>query len=87
MDVLFEIIFELIFELALDVCTNPKLPLPLRIVSFLFYILVVGGVLVGLFTIGISAMKENTILGSMVLLLDAFILGGVIHAIRKRMRR
>lgn len=74
MEFIFELIFELIFEGGIEASKSNKIPkwirYPLILLITLFFIFVIGI----MFFVGIIALKDNLILGIIVLLLAIIML-------------
>ncbi len=83
MDMLLEFLFELVFEGIVELGTNRKVPnyirWPLVILLFLFF----AGVIGGLFLIGIMLLKENLLVGILMMGLGILFLIGLIFRIRQ----
>lgn len=86
MEFLFEIIFEIILEGSLAVGSNKKICMPLRILALLIFLLIFGGVIFIIGFVGFELFQENTALGIMVFVLDAFLIGGVVWKFVKKLK-
>ena len=72
MEYIFEFIIELVFESGIEVSKSNKLPkyirYPLIIIISLFFIAVIGLI----FLVGILSLKENILLGILLILIGLF---------------
>ncbi|BBF42365.1 hypothetical protein lbkm_1047 [Lachnospiraceae bacterium KM106-2] len=86
-DFIIEILLELIFEGSVELGTNRKIPMPLRIVALTILIAGSGGLFLLLLWMAVNIMKARSIvLGGMILLLDLILLASMLHGFRKRLR-
>lgn len=87
MEFIFEILFELIFEGSLEIGTSKKVSMPVRILAMIVFLIVAGGILAVLLFIALAIMKESMIGGTLFILFDLFMLGCVIYAVWKRLKK
>lgn len=85
-EIVFEIVYELIFEGSLDIGTNKKVSMPVRILAMTVFVILVGGFLAIFVYLALAIMKKNPAFGWMFLLFDLFLLGCIIYGIQKRLR-
>lgn len=83
MEVLFEILFELVFEGGIEASKSKKVPKIIRHLLIFFIVIFWAVIIVGLFVIGILALKENTILGIFMILISILFLVSAIVKFRK----
>lgn len=88
MDFLLELLFEIILEGTLELGTNRKIPLVLRILALLVILALFGGITVLILFAGYQAIKEHNTLAGVFLLIVGFLMAlGSIHMIIKRIRQ
>lgn len=85
-EMLFDILFDFIFEGSLELGTSKKVSAPIRILAMLAFLTIVGGVLLLFLLLAMEIMKSNKALGWMVVLLDLFMAGCIIYAVRKKIK-
>lgn len=85
MDFLFELIFEIIIEGSLELGTDRKIPMPLRILALLLFLLIYVA-FIGIFAfIAVGCWKRGDVAASIVLfILDAIFVLLVVRMIRKK---
>lgn len=87
MEFIFEILFEFIFEGSLEIGTSKKVPLPVRVLAMIFFVLMSGGFLALFLAIALEIMKNSTFLGWLLILFDLFMLGCIIYAVWKQVKK
>jgi len=87
MELIFEILFELIFEGSLEIGTSKKAPLFVRILAMAVFLIASGGVLILIFLIALVIMKKSTVGGWMLIIFDLFLLGCIIYAVGKNIKK
>lgn len=87
MELFFELIFEIIVEGTLEIGTSRKVPLVIRILAFLVFLAIFGGITVLLFLCGIRALQEGRRAAGILFLVVALGLAiGSVYMILKRAR-
>ena len=88
MDFLFELLFEIIIEGSLEIGTSRKVPLLLRILALLVFLVVFGGVAVLLFVCGFNALREKEMaFGVLCLAVSLLLVFGSIYMVAKKFRK
>lgn len=74
MEFVLELIFEIIIEGTIEIGTSKKVPLPIRIIALLIFLLIYGAILGVIAMVGIGVWQDgNTSLSLMVFGLDVVI--------------
>ena len=74
MEFVLELIFEIIIEGTIEIGTSKKVPLPIRIIALLIFLLIYGAILGVIAMVGIGVWQDgNTSLSLMVFGLDVLI--------------
>ena len=74
MEFVLELIFEIIIEGTIEIGTSKKVPLPIRIIALLIFLLIYGAILGVIAMVGIGIWQDgNTSLSLMVFGLDVLI--------------
>ena len=74
MEFVLELIFEIIIEGTIEIGTSKKVPLPIRIIALLIFLLIYGAILGVIAMVGIGVWQDgNTSLSFMVFGLDVLI--------------
>ena len=74
MEFVLELIFEIIIEGTIEIGTSKKVPLPIRIIALLIFLLIYGAILGVIAMVGIGIWQDgNTSLSFMVFGLDVLI--------------
>ncbi len=87
MDFILELLFEIILEGSIELGSERRVPMPIRIIALLFFLLVYGFVIFALFMVGYDAAKSGE-KGTAYLIyaIDAFLFIFVIYVIRKKFK-
>lgn len=87
MEFIFELIFEIIFEGTLELGSNKKVPMPLRILAFLVFVLIYGFVIAAIWTVGYGALKDGNVAAAMIFFIVGIgLLIGSIHLFLKKLK-
>lgn len=86
MELIVEILLEMVFEGTLETGTSKKVPMPVRILCLVIFLLLIGGFLFFMAFITLEIIKKNIALGCIFVLFDLFLLGCVVYAIRKKIK-
>lgn len=83
MDFIIELIFEFLFDGMLETSKSNKVPkfirYPLIVIILLFFVLVIGFI----FIVSILAFKESIIAGILLIIIDLFLIIGIISKLKK----
>lgn len=85
-EIVFEILFELIFDGSLEIGTSKKVPMPVRILAAIVFLIFAGGILTLLFLAALAVMQNSIVLGWIFILFDMFLAGCIIFSIWKKMK-
>lgn len=83
MDFLIELVFELLFEGISEAAQSKRLPFAIRIIASALIILCFFAVAAIIALAGVIALKENTLIGSFLFILDAVIVIAIIRKVIK----
>lgn len=83
MEYVIEAILDLILEGSIELSSNKKVPKWIRYPLIVFIVLFFSIVILGLFILGLSIMKENIILGFIIVGVSLFLLVGSIIKFKK----
>ncbi len=88
-EIIFEILLDMLFEGSLEVMgTHKRIPMPLRVLAFVLFFLIVGGIFLILLLAAFSIMEEtNVVLGCILALFDILLLGCALYSIRKKLQK
>lgn len=87
MEFIFELIFEIIFEGTLELGSNKKVPMPLRILAFLVFVLIYGFIIVAIWTAGYDVLKDGNVVAAVIFFIVGIgLLIGSIHLFVKKLK-
>ena len=78
------LLVELFFDGSIDIFTNKRVSMPLRVLVFTVFVMVMGSFFWLFFWIALNA---NLLLGILLFLFELFLMGCIIYAVRKRILR
>lgn len=86
MEFLLELVLEIVLEGSLELVTEKKIPMPLRILALLVFLGIFGGLCVVFICIGLDAMNTRPAVGWLFLIIAVLLAVVVVYAFRKKWR-